>query len=89
MDAKELCAIIKACKNSGVTDFKMGDIVIGFAKVDETWPTYSQAKSIKPIGEHEIPQMTQDPDEYHYQLALENPVEWERQQLEGNQDGSN
>jgi hypothetical protein len=87
LTAKDVCSIIKACKCSGVTDIKIGEIEISFKK-EASWPEASLYASLPKNNANNISQteMTTEPsvaaDEYNYQLAIDDPSAWERSQLE-------
>lgn len=85
--ASDICSIIKACKGSGVTELVLGDLKIGFGPKDHAWPEMPLPRQLnfKDVDSNQNASPTEiDQEEINYQLAIDDPVAWERQQLEGN-----
>lgn len=84
--AKDLCAIIKACHVSGVSELTIGDMKIGFGS--QKWVEFNP----HPIADEPTEITKPEPnsflskEEVEYQLAIDDPVAWEQAQLEGGQD---
>lgn len=86
LTAKDICSIIRACKSSGVKKFKLSSLEFDLeadSSVQLRTPYWGTN-----AAQDDTNQMAFDHDEANMQLALENPVEWEKMQLEGQAHGS-
>jgi hypothetical protein len=82
LNAKDICAIIKACRSNSVDKFALKDLVIEMGPASSVrikWPSSSVASVDDLKSEYDY---GLEEDEKDLQMALENPVEWERMQLE-------
>lgn len=97
--AKDLCAIIKTCASAGVDSFTLGELSISFRKKSESvtpaivpyeasWPSEPEAADAESEQIANRPPPVSE-EELQLQIAVEDPVEWERQALEDREDESN
>lgn len=83
LSAKDICAILKACKEANVNSFTFGDLEVDFGAKEEAndyhihladkfldQKTYQATEDQKPTE-----------DEINMQMAIENPVMWEKMEL--------
>jgi hypothetical protein len=82
MSAKDICAIVRACRGSGVSKLSLKDLSIEFGGEVSATQQIHYSKDV--IEETEKPSQ----EEFNFQLALDNPVEWERLEMGGGLDGA-
>jgi hypothetical protein len=101
LSASEICAIIKACASAKVKDFSLGDLRISYRpRTNEIVSRTPKPKSVPPPDDQPQlalpgtspsqptePQPDESKDLMDMQLAIENPVEWERRLLEEESNG--
>lgn len=94
LTAKDICAILRACASNGVREFKLGSLhaVFGSKAIDQGDNTKSKIPAETQL-ELPIPEEpnTEEADlatpQDDYLLAVTDPIEWERRQLEEEQNG--
>ena len=81
LSPKDICAIVKECKNSGVTQFSYKDLKISFTQKIDVVEDYAVAGGPTPSAS-EVPRGTVDTGEFKEdllgELLLSNPTEYER-----------
>ena len=87
LSAKEICSIIKTCKEAGVKEFVLHDLSLKFGIKDfpEITPTSVYTPQPGTIVESEITK-TESKDLQDALLAVDDPVAWEERQLLGDED---
>ena len=81
LSAKDICSVIRACRANSVSKISLHGVEIEFGEVKkgDALPKWD----IPTLSADESPsEVEMDEDEKDLQMALENPVEWERLQLE-------
>lgn len=84
MEAKDIATIIRACKNAGVTEFKMGEVEIHFESAEEkpvqggfidpgTFPMY--------VAQDEKPEEAIREEIDNSLIAIDDPERWEAMEL--------
>lgn len=87
LTAKDICSIIRSCKDSGVSEIKLGDTVIKFGVSD--FPQAAPISAYTPQPGSDVAQEIPQSNSQELQdalLAVEDPVAWEARQLMGDQD---
>lgn len=87
LTAKDICSIIRSCKDSGVTEIKLGDTVIKFGVND--FPQNAPISAYTPQPSSDVAQEIPQSNSAELQdalLAVEDPLAWEERQLLGDED---
>jgi len=91
LTSRDICAIIKACASAQVENIAIGELSICFRKKSEepekTEYTFSSPVFTVSGDAHNAPSIPSelprlDEDELNAQIAIEDPIEWERRLLE-------